>query len=190
MIRSLLLPAAAATLLLAAVPALADPNGSTEQQQVPRECSATPDNRYSPPGPQDCQEGEATYLATYYSNDVRCGDSNQVVRQQGVSVYAGGDPTTSGGSAGTCSDGEGAAAAPVQGRAGLSGSTGSGARAVVDGDRDNGNETAQGYVAVEKGAGAQAPTYYCGDEHAQQGRADSDAPQKDRDTAAECGSGT
>jgi hypothetical protein len=194
MFRRALLAVAAGVLLLGAVPALADANGSSEQQTVTRDCSAPADNQYSAPGPGDCQGGATTYEATYYSNDVRCGDTGAVTPGQlGTTVYAGGDPTADGGSLGVCSDGTGPEPAPVQGRAGLSGSTTDGARLVVDGDRDNaapnGNETAQGYVVVDKPAGAAAPTVRCGDEASQGGRADSDAPQGS-DTQAECGSGT
>jgi hypothetical protein len=194
MIRRALLPVAAGVLLLGGVPALADANGSTEQRTEPRSCGAAPDNRYSPPAEGDCQGGATTYQATYYSNDVRCGDTNAVTPTDlGTTVYAGGDPTADGGGVGLCSDGTGPEPAPVQGRAGLSGSTSDGARLVVDGDKDNaapnGNETAQGYVLVEKPAGAQQPTVRCGDEARQGGRADSDSPQE-RDTQGECASGS
>jgi len=194
MSRRMLLPLAAAALLLGGVPALADANGSTETRTETRSCSAPADNHYSEPGPGDCRDadgnfdGSKSYEATHWTNDVRCGSTNSPTpaNPTGIRAYAGGDPTTSGGNAGICSDGSGTAPAPVQGRAGASGSTAQGARLVVDGDKDNGNATAQGYVVVEKAPGASAPTARCGDEYADGGRADSDSVQA-RDTQAECG---
>ena len=181
MSRRVLLPVAVGVLLLGAVPSFADGNGSTEQQTVSRSCSAPADNQYSPPGPGDCKDGAATYQATYYSNDVRCGDTNAVTPAAvGTTVYAGGDPTADGGNAGVCSDGTGPEPAPVQGRAGLSGSTSDGARLVVDGDKDNGNETAQGYLMIE------GTSYRCGQAYSEGGKADSDTPEE-QDSADDCG---
>ncbi|HWH27453.1 MAG TPA: hypothetical protein VNU26_00590, partial [Mycobacteriales bacterium] len=129
------------------------------------------------------------YQATHWTNDVKCGSKGQLTPEQanatGLRVYGAGDPAAQSGSVGTCSDGSGPV--PVQGRAGLSGSPATGPKVVVDGDRDNGNATAQGYLIVEAKPQPAPPTVRCGDEYADGGRADSDSPQ-DRDTQAECGS--
>lgn len=185
--RRTILPAVLGLLLVAAVPAVADGNGSTEQRQEERSCSAPADPHYSAPGPEDCQDGATTYTATYWSNDVTCGDKNAVTpaNPTGVTVYGSGDPAAQRGSVGVCADGSGAAPNPVQGRASFGGSPATGGTLVVDGDKDNANETAQGWIAVTAGPGG-APTYRCGDEYAQGGKADSDTPE-DRDTSAECG---
>jgi formylmethanofuran dehydrogenase subunit C len=74
----------------------------------------------------------------------------------------------------------------VQGRAGLSGSAAEGGQVVVDGDKDNANATAQGYVIVQTKPQPAPPSVRCGDEYSEGGRADSDSPQA-RDTQAECG---
>jgi len=196
MSRRLLLPLALGALVVGGVPALADANGSTEVKTVDRSCSAPADPKYSAPGPGDCRKADGsfdpggTYRSQYNSNDVTCGSTNRQAGQSGLNVYAGGDPTTSGGSAGVCQE---ESTLPIQGRAGVSGSTATGARATVDGDKDNptpnGNETAQGYVLVEKGPGASAPAYRCGNEYSQGGKADSDSPEA-QDTSAECASGS
>jgi hypothetical protein len=198
MSRRMLLPLAAAALLLGGVPAMADGNGSTEVRTVERSCADGGNNQYSAPSGTDCKDangnfdGSKKYQAQYYSNDVQCGSKNRLVSQQGINLYASGDQGAMTGQAGMCSDGQGAAAPLVQGRAGLGAGAASGVTATVDGDKDNAapnnNETARGWIQVQ-GKPAAAPTYRCGDEHAQGGRADSDAPQ-DRDTAAECQPGT
>lgn len=180
MSRRTVLPLALGVVLLGTGAALADANGSTEQQKVTRNCSAPADNRYTPPGPNDCKNGATTYQSTYYSNDVRCGDKNAVTpaNAAGVRVYA-----SQGGGAGLCSDG----ALPVQGRVNATGGT-SGGALTIDGDKDNaapnGNETARGWATV--GVTPGGPTLVCGDEHSQGGRADSDAPQAGRDKQEEC----
>jgi hypothetical protein len=192
MSRRYLIPLAFGALLLGGVPALADSNGSTETTTETRSCSAPADSHYSAPGPNDCKNADGTsnpsgtYQATKWTNDVKCGSSNRLASQQGINVYAGGDPMGSGGNVGTCSDGNGAAASPVQGRAGLSGSTAQGARLTVDGDKDNGNETAQGYLVVEKSAGASAPSYRCGQAYNDGGKADTDTMEAG-DTSEDCG---
>lgn len=188
MSRRILLPMALAALVLGGVPALADANGSSERRTVTRSCSAPADNHYSAPGPNDCADPSGTYQATHYTNDVRCGEKNSPTpaNPTGIRAYAAGDQATQSGGVGVCSDGSGTAPAPVQGRAGASGSTASGLKVVVDGDKDNGNATAQGYVIGEVRPAAAPPTVRCGDEYADGGRADSDAPQA-RDTQAECG---
>ncbi len=193
MSRRLLLPVALGALLLGGVPALAaDANGSSETKTVERSCGADmTDNHYSQPGPGDCRDADGsydargTYQATHWTNDVECGDSGPTpANPTGIRVYGAADQASQSGRLGVCSDGSGDAPAPVQGRAGVDGGTAEGYRVVVDGDKDNPNETSQGYVVVTGGAGA--PTVRCGDEYAHGGRADSDSPQ-DRDTQDECG---
>lgn len=187
MIRKVALPVLLGTVLLTAVPALADQNGSSEQRTETRSCSAKADPHYSPPKGNDCKGKNKTYQSTHYSNDVKCGDKNALTpaNPAGVRVYGSGEPTAQSGSLGACSDGSGSAPAPVQGRASVSGSPGTGPTVVVDGDKDNGHPTAQGYLVANAKPGA-APTYRCGDEYAEGGKADSDTPE-DRDNAAECG---
>jgi hypothetical protein len=182
MSRRILLPLALGALLLGAVPALADANGSTEQERVQRACNAPADNRFSAPGPGDCQNGATTYTATHYTNNVKCGGANSPTpaNPSGLRLYA-----SQGGGVGTCSDG----ALPVQGRAGVTGGT-NGAKVTIDGDRDNakpnGSESLTGWATVEAKPAAAPPTVTCGDEYSQGGRGDSDAPQA-RDNQAECG---
>ena len=197
MSRRMLLPLAAAALLLGGVPALADANGSTEVKTESRSCSAPADNRYSAPGPNDCKNADGTfnpggtYQAQYYSNDVKCGAGLAPANPTGVNVYAAGSQSTMSGRTGMCSDGGSLPVqGPVQGRAGVEASQANGAKAVVDGDKDNqapnGNETARGWASVEAKPQPAPPVVTCGDEHSQGGRADSDAPQAGRDSQGEC----
>lgn len=185
MFRKIALPVLMGTVLLGGVPALADPNGSTEQRTEKRSCSAKHDPHYSKPTSKDCKGKNKTYQATYYSNDVKCGDKNALTpaNPTGIRVYGSGDPAAQSGQMSTCSDGSGAA--PIQGRASVGGSPATGPTVVVDGDKDNSNSTMQGYIIVNAKPGS-APTYRCGDEYDQGGRADSDAPEE-RDNAGECG---
>ena len=198
MSRRMLLPLAVGALLLGAVPALADANGSTEVRTVERSCAAGGDDQHSAPGAGDCRNADGsfnsggTYQAQYYSNDVQCGSSSPVpANPTGVRVYAAGDQASQSGRAGFCSDGGSLpVAAPVQGRAGVAGGTATGLKATVDGDKDNaapnGNETARGWATAQAGPSPAAPVVTCGDEHSQGGRGDSDSPQA-RDSQAECG---
>lgn len=192
--RRIVLPVLLGTALFGVVPAFADANGSSEQRSVDRSCSAGADNRYSAPASNDCRNADGspnpggTYRATYWSNDVQCGDKNRPAPAlpNGTSLYASGDPAAQNGSAGMCSQGGGTAPAPVQGRTSVSGNRTDGFRVVVDGDKDNANETAQGYVVVQQAPAPTPPSYRCGDEYSQGGKADSDTPES-RDTSAECG---
>ncbi len=182
MIRKIALPVLVGTLLLGVGPALADHNGSSEQRTEKRSCSAKPDPHYSAPKGNDCKGGKTTYQSTYYSNDVKCGDKNALTpaNPSGIRVYASGDPATQSGSIDACSDGSGAAPAPLQGRASVGGSPASGPRVVVDGDKDNSPEQAQGYLMIE------GTSYRCGHAYADGGKADSDAPE-DKDSSEDCG---
>lgn len=190
MSRRALLPIAVTALLLGAVPALADANGSTETQRVSRACNAPADNRYTPPGPNDCKNGATQYMSTHNTNNVKCGETNQTNTRNpsGVMGYRNTGNPTQGVSAGMCSEGGSLPAqVPVQGRAGVDVTPSKGAKVVVDGDRDNTQHpAAQGYVIAEARPQAAAPTVRCGDEYGQQGKADSDSPEG-RDTQAECG---
>jgi hypothetical protein len=193
MSRRILLPLALGALLLGAVPALADANGSTEQRTVTRSCTAPADNQYSAPGPNDCKNGATTYRATHYTNNVKCGDKNSPTpaNPTGIRAYGAGNQGTQSGGVGICSEGGSLpAAVPVQGRAGVAGSTSSGLKVTADGDRDNatpnGNETMHGWATVQVKPAAAPPTVTCGDEYSQGGRADSDAPQAGRDKQEEC----
>lgn len=182
MMRKIALPVLVATLLLGGVPALADQNGSSEQRTEKRSCSAKADPHYSAPKGGDCKGKNKTYQATYYSNDVKCGSKNALTpaNPTGVRVYVSGDPAKQTGSVDSCSDGSGAAPGAVQGRTSVGGSTAKGPRVVVDGDKDNGNETARGYLLVE------GTSYRCGHDYNDGGRGDSDAPE-DKDSSADCG---
>jgi hypothetical protein len=198
MTRRMLLPLAAAALLLGGVPALADANGSTETTTETRSCSAPSDNQVSAPGPNDCKKADGspnpggTYQATRWTNDVKCGDRNSPTpaNPSGIRLYASGDQAAQRGAISMCSDGSGAAPAPVQGRAGASAGTADGVKVLIDGDKENpapnNNETAKGYAVVQAGPQPGAPTVTCGDEFSQGGRADSDSVQA-RDNQAECG---
>ena len=183
MVRRIVLSVVAVLAVAGGGAAVADANGSTEQERVQRACSAPADNRYSAPGPGDCQNGATTYTATFYSNNVKCGSANSPTpaNPAGIRLYA-----SQAGGVGTCSDG----ALPVQGRAGVTGGT-NGAKVTIDGDKDNaapnGNESLRGWATAEVKPAAAPPTVTCGDEHSQGGRADSDAPQAGRDSQAECG---
>lgn len=183
------------TTLVVASPSLAhDANGSGEDQQVQRSCGAAADPHYSPPTSTDCRDAEGnfdaskSYTSTYYSNDVRCGSTNQVTPSQanatGLRVYGGVNPTAQTAGAGVCSDGSGPASV-LQGRITYTGGISSGSRIAVDGDKDNEESTTQGYIVITKASGASAPTYSCGDEHGAGGRADSDHPTSG-DTSADC----
>ena len=195
--RRTILPLALGALLLGGVPALADADGSTEQRTVTRSCGADmSDNHFSTPQGSDCRRADgsydpaASYTATEYTNDVRCGEGLAPANPTGVRVYAAGDPATQNGRVGTCSEGGSLPVpAPVQGRAGVQGGTSSGVKATVDGDKDNaapnGNETARGWATAQVGPAPGAPVVTCGDEFSQGGRADSDAPQS-RDAQGEC----
>lgn len=180
--RTVVLPVLAGALTFGVLPAAADQNGSTEQRTETRSCSAKPDPHYSAPKGKDCKGGKKTYQATHYSNDVKCGDKNALTpaNPTGVRVYASGDPAAQRGSADACADGSGAAPNAVQGRASVGGSPATGPRLVVDGDKDNSPEQAQGYLMVE------GSSYRCGHAYGDGGRADSDAPE-DKDGSDDCG---
>lgn len=182
MIRTIALPVLVGTVLLGGVPALADQNGSTEQRTEKRSCTAKADPHYSKPTEKDCKGGSKTYDATYYSNDVQCGDKNSLTpaNPTGVRVYGSGDPAAQNGSLGACSDGSGSAPAPIQGRASVGGSPATGPRVVVDGDKDNPNETSQGYLIIE------GTSYRCGQSYSDGGKADSDTPEE-QDSSEDCG---
>lgn len=181
--RIVVLPVLAASIAFGVVPALADQNGSSEQRTETRSCSAKPDPHYSAPKGNDCKgKNKKTYQATFYSNDVKCGDKNALTpaNPTGIRVYASGDPATQSGSVDACADGSGAAPNPVQGRASVGGSPATGPRIVVDGDKDNAPEQAQGYLMIE------GTTYRCGHSYADGGKADSDTPE-DKDGSDDCG---
>lgn len=191
MSRRFLVPLVLGALLLGSGAALADPNGSTEVRTVDRKCSEGGNNQYSAPSGSDCLNPDGnfdpskTYKAQYYSNDVRCGASNSPSPANPTGIRAYGSQA---GGVGVCSEGGSLpVAAPVQGRAGVSGGT-SGGKVTIDGDKDNaapnGNETLRGWATAE--VGTAGPKVTCGDEHSQGGRADSDSPQA-RDSQAECG---
>lgn len=182
MLRRIITPVLLGTVLLGAVPAVADGNGSTEQRTVTRSCSAKPDPHYSAPKGNDCKGKSKTYQATHYTNDVKCGDKNALTpaNPTGVRVYGSGDPAAQSGSVGACADGSGAAPNPVQGRASVGGSPATGPRVVVDGDKDNGPSQAQGYVIVE------GTSYRCGHGYSEGGKGDSDTPEA-QDGSDDCG---
>lgn len=186
MSRRILLPLALGVVLLGAVPALADANGSSETTTEARSCTAPADNHYSAPGPNDCKNGATTYQATKWTNNVKCGSSNSPTpaNPTGLRLYASGEPTAQSGNIGMCSDG----GLPVQGRASVGGSPATGPTVTVDGDKDNGGHAAtQGYVVIQAKPQPAPPSVRCGDEYGDGGRADSDSVQ-DRDNQAECGS--
>lgn len=189
-----IVPIAAALLLLGAVPALADANGSTEVQTVDRRCGDGGNNQYSGPGPNDCKgangafDPNKSYKSQYNSNDVKCGRTNAETPDNpaGVTVYRQGNVTEGSGGLGTCSDGGSLPAkTPIQGRADVSGSS-SGGKVVVDGDKDNAVAPAQGYAVIEGKPQPAPPTVRCGDDHSAGGKADSDHMQG-RDAQDKCG---
>jgi hypothetical protein len=177
--RRIVLPVLAGIVLAGAAPALADGNGSTEQQKVSRSCGAPADKHYSPPKGSDCKtkgkfDKKKKYQSTYYSNDLKCGSSNSLSGPTpvGLQVYGSGDAAAQNGSLGLCSDGQ----LPLHGRVGGSGST-SGIVLVVDGDKHNDNpatDKATGYAIVKAGTGG--PSVVCGKDYASGGLGDSDTP--------------
>lgn len=193
MSRRYLVPLALGALLLGGVPALADANGSTEVKSVERACDAPADNRYSAPKADDCRNADGSfnpnkkYTSQYHSNDVKCGDKNSPTpaNPTGIRAYGRADQAGQNGGAGICSDGSGAAPGVIQGRAGAEGGNGQGYKVFVDGDKDNSNETAQGYAVVEGGT-AGPPAVRCGKAHSQGGRANTDSMQA-HDNQSECG---
>ena len=180
MIRRTVLPVLLGAVLLGGLPALADENGSSEQQKVQRACSAPADSHYSAPTSSDCKKtpkgkykGDGNYTATFYSNDVKCGEKNAQTpaNPTGIRFYAGGDTSPSGGM-GICSDGSGAA--PLQGRVGVKGGA-SGIQMTVDGDKDNaGPSQATGYAIVKVGPGGASVA--CGKGYGTGGNGDTDNP--------------
>jgi hypothetical protein len=186
------LPVLMGTLVLGAVPALADSNGSTEQQKVRRSCTAAKDPHYSKPAKNECRKksgryvapsADGKYSATHYTNDVKCGSKNEVSPSNptGVHVYGAGDPTTPKGGLGLCSDGP----LPAQGRLGISGDS-SGFTVTADGDKDNNTPATSdgtGWAIVSVGTGGASVS--CGKSYDTGGRGDTDAP--DDGAQANCG---
>jgi hypothetical protein len=174
------------TLVAAAVPALADANGSTEQQTVRRSCTAPADPHYSAPAADECQKddtgayvapsADGMYDATFDSNEVTCGDANREdpeANPSGIHVYGSGDATTQSGGLGLCSDG----AAPVHGRIGVSGNKDDGATVTADGDNSNSTpvtDKGTGYAVVKVGPGG--ASVVCGPDWASGGNGSSDDP--------------
>lgn len=179
----------------AAVPT--DESGSTEAATVQRGCDEPADPHYVPSSGRDadeCHDANGTfqpgrsYTATHHTNDVQCGSENVLVPVDAVGVYVsgngdggadGGDGYLSG-----CSDD----AMPINGRATARGEVDTGGdlavSATADGDKDNPEETTQGWVTAT--ITPDGPEYRCGKSYAEGGRANSDAPTSE-DTADECG---
>ncbi|MDP9181472.1 MAG: hypothetical protein M3P04_01685 [Actinomycetota bacterium] len=171
------------TFIIGAVPALADGNGSTEQQKERRSCAAPADPHYSKPSKSECRKKAGRYVApstdgkysaTHYTNNVKCGSKNEISpsNPSGVHVYGSGDPTTPSGGLGACSDGP----VPVQGRAGISGSP-SGLTVTADGDRDNNTPVTSdgtGWAVVSVGSGGASIS--CGKSYDTGGHGDADVP--------------
>jgi hypothetical protein len=176
------------TALLGAVPALADGYGSSEQRTEKRSCRAKPDPHYSSPTRDDCKGKSKTYQATHYTNDVKCGAGSggnpALANPTGVRLYGGrgGDPSIDTVRLSVCADGRGAVPNPVQGRVSVGGGPASGFRVVVDGDKDNPTQQAQGYLVVD----GMPPAYRCGLAYGEGGKGDSDA-EGPRDSSANCG---
>jgi hypothetical protein len=177
------LPVLMGTLIVGAVPALADSNGSTEQQKVRRSCTAAADAHYSKPAKNECRKKAGRYVApskdgkynaTHYTNEVKCGSKNEQSpsNPSGLHVYGAGDPTTPSGGLGVCSDG----AVPVQGRLGISGSP-SGFAITADGDKDNNTPvTSDGTGWAVVSVGSSGPSVSCGKSYDTGGHGDTDAP--------------
>ena len=179
----LVLPVLMGTLVVGGVPALADGNGSTEQQKERRSCTAAADPHYSKPAKNECRKKAGRYVApskdgkynaTHYTNDVKCGSQNELspANPSGLHVYGSGNPTTPSGGLGICSDG----ALPAQGRVGISGSPG-GFTVTADGDKDNNTPVASegtGWAVVSVGTGGAGVS--CGKSYDTGGHGDSDAP--------------
>lgn len=190
--RRIVLPVLMGTLVVGAVPALADGNGSTEQQKVRRACTAPADPHYSKPAKNECRKkggryvapsADGKYNATHWTNDVTCGSRNEVspANPSGLHVYGAGDPTTPRGGLSVCSDG----ALPVQGRVGLSGDP-NGLTVTADGDQGNNtpvSDKATGWAVVSAGPGGVSAG--CGKAYAGGGHGDTDAPSDG--SQASCG---
>lgn len=155
-------------------------SGSTERKDnqtlnCPAPGQQVPANQEAP-GPGECTNDQTTYTGSRWDNDVTC--SNGQVRQQGITVAAGGSPTSSGwGEAEVCNDGT---TSPVQGRALVGGSfEEEGVHASADGDKDNA-EQGQGWATA--GANTDGPYTTCGDDD---GRLDSTQPTA-ADSSEDC----
>lgn len=179
------------TLLAVAGPVRSDEAGSTETQTVKRSCGADASKQYSPESGKDLNEckNPATgqldpsreYNATYYSNDVKCGNTGKVADAPVGTVYAAGNPSGPSGHTGICADGD-EQVKVVEGRAMLAGSDDEGGlHLVVDGDKSNSQSAARGWIKV--GGTTAGPYVQCGDDN---GRLDSDNATPD-DTQADCG---
>lgn len=151
-----------AVMIVAGPVSAADFTGSEEEErtlQCPKSGQRVPSN-HEEPGPGECQGTDTTYRGKVWTNNVKCGSGGQ--NAGGLAkVYV-----TTGG-AGVCNDG---GTVPIQGRAAAKGST-SGGTVYIDGDKDNSNETAQGWARMDvDGSG---PKVRCGDD---KGRKDATAP--------------
>ena len=177
------LPVLMGTLIIGAVPALADSNGSSEQQKVRRSCTAPADGHYSKPAKNECRKkggryvapsADGKYNATYYTNQVKCGSQNEVSpsNPSGLHVYGSGNPTTPNGGLGVCSDGS----VPAHGRIGISGSP-SGLTVTADGDKANNTPvTSDGTGWAVVTVGTSGPSVSCGKSYDAGGHGDTDAP--------------
>jgi hypothetical protein len=186
------LPVLMSGLVIGAVPALADGNGSTEQQKERRSCTAPADPHYSKPAKNECRKKSGRYVApsadgkynaTHFTNDVKCGSQNELspANPSGLHVYGSGNQSTPSGSLGVCSDGS----VPVHGRVGISGDP-SGFTVTADGDKDNNTPVTSdgaGWAVVK--VGTSGASVSCGKSYDTGGHGDSDAP--DDGAQANCG---
>jgi len=181
--RRLVLPVLMGTLVIGAVPALADSNGSTEQQKERRSCTAPADPHYSKPAKNECKKkagryvapsADGKYNATHFTNDVKCGSQNEQSPSNptGLHLYGAGDPAKPAGGLSICSDGS----VPAHGRIGISGSP-SGFTITADGDKDNNTPvTSDGTGWVVISGGGSGASVSCGKAYDGGGHGDTDAP--------------
>lgn len=168
-----------------------DESGSTEAQEVQRNCDAAADPHYVPSSGRDsdeCYDSDGdfqpgwTYTATHYSNDVECGEENQITGELFTNTWLYGAADADGGYVGVCAS-EGMTSGD-DGRVTVTGDTDGSAEVVADGDKDNPEETTQGWASVT--VSPDGATYRCGKSYADGGRGTADAPT-DEDNAEQCG---
>ena len=167
-----------AVLVIGGPVAADDFTGSEEEErtlQCPKDGQSVPSN-HEEPGAGECQGTATTYRGKVWTNNVKCNSGGTDVGGL-AKLYTTQSGTTSGG-VGVCNDG---GSVPIQGRAAAQGSPDGGA-VYIDGDKDNSNETAQGFLRMDAKPGA-APTFRCGDSN---GRKDATHPQA-TDGQDDCG---
>lgn len=165
-----------------------DESGSTEARTVQRSCGAGADSHYVPSSGRDanqCYDSKGifqpsrTYTATHFTNDVTCGSENRITGSGATDTWLAGTAGADGGYVQVCSDDF----TPAHGRVTVRGDADGSVQVVADGDKDNPEETSQGWASGT--VSADGPSYRCGKSYAEGGRGSSDAPTS-QDTDEQC----